>query len=104
MNDFRKYYLVRILNEYGELADGEYIMDNMIVRIKDGFLNDAADENGDTLPAIELHDGSHIEHWKEGALHCTDGPAVIDSEDGYESWFLNGIECPPPGEKKGIAE
>lgn len=46
--------------------------------------------DGSLLPAISTADSSHIEHWKNGVLHCEKEPAVIDSIDGYEEWWFNG--------------
>lgn len=92
MKDFRNYQGVRILTEEGNIANGDYILDGVTIRCKNGLLNDNVDDEGRLQPAIETHDGSHVEHWKEGRLHCDDAPAVIDTLDGYELWFFEGQE------------
>lgn len=95
MKDFRNYTSVRIITEEGSIANGDYILDGVTIRCKNGLLNDNLDENGDLQPAIETHDGSHIEHWNNGQLHCDNGPAIIDNVDNYELWFISGIEIEP---------
>ena len=79
------------------VADGDYILDGITVRTKEGYLDDALDEDGKHLPAVETHDGNHVEHWKNGVLHCEDGPAVIDLLDGIEEWWLDGKLVQPVG-------
>lgn len=95
MKDFRNFQNVRIITEEGNIADGDYIMEELIIRCRNGLLSDSTDENGDLLPAIETRDGNHLEHWKDGLLHCEDSPAIIDNIDGYERWFVNGVEYTP---------
>lgn len=95
MKDFSSYQNVRIITEEGSLANGDYILDDVIIRCKNGLLCDSTDENGDTLAAIETRDGNHLEHWRNGLLHCDTGPAIVDVVDNYEKWYINGIECPP---------
>lgn len=95
MKDFRNFQKVRIITEEGTIANGDYIMDDIIIRCKNGLLSDNYDENGNVLAAIETRDGNHLEHWKDGLLHCDTSPAVVDNTDNYELWFLNGVECPP---------
>lgn len=91
MRSFKSYQHQRILLSDRTIADGDFIIESEItVRIKNGYLNDAVGEDGSVLPAISTADGSHIEHWKDGVLHCENEPAVIDSLDGYEEWWLNG--------------
>lgn len=93
-NKFYQYQ--KIILENGDVADGDYITTTedgreFTVRCSDGFLDDVLnDETGELLPAFEMSDSSHIEHWKNGALHCEDGPAVIDVVDGREEWWENG--------------
>ena len=85
----------------GEIANGDIIIDDgMTIRCKNGYLNDAVDETGDPLPAIMSADATHVEHWKDGVLHCEDGPAVIDNVDGYEEWWLNGKQVTPQSQGK----
>ena len=91
MNTFKTYQHQRILLPDCTFADGTYVIDGDItIRVKNGFLNDGTDENGKLRPAIETSDGSHIEHWKDGVLHCETEPAVIDNIDNYEEWWLDG--------------
>ena len=72
------------------VAHGEYIVDGVAIRIKNGCLDDSVDEEGNVIPAVESETGSHIEHWRNGVLHCETGPAIIDQIDGYEEWWLDG--------------
>lgn len=107
MKSFKSYQHRRILTKEGQVASGDYIIDGeMTIRIKDGYLNDAEDADGILLPAIAAADGSHIEHWKNGVLHCETEPAVIDLTDKYEEWWLNGRQVEhqvpkPPTEQNG---
>ena len=95
MKSLKVYQHQRILTKEQKIADGDYKIDNeLIIRTKDGFLDDVITEDGITLPAIEAIDGSHIEHWKKGVLHCDFEPAVIDIIDNYEEWWHNGIQVP----------
>ncbi|MFC2330935.1 MAG: hypothetical protein ACFNKL_07730 [Treponema sp.] len=81
----------KILLSDNSIANGDYVIDGEItIRIKNGYLNDVEGDDGSLLPAISTADSSHIEHWKNGVLHCEKGPAVIDSIDGYEEWWFNG--------------
>ncbi|MCR5252576.1 MAG: hypothetical protein K6C98_02550 [Treponema sp.] len=96
MKSFKSYQHQRILLSDKTIANGDYIIDEEItVRIKDGFLNDVEGDDGSLLPAIATADGSHIEHWKEGVLHCENEPAVIDNIDNYEEWWLDGKQVLP---------
>lgn len=91
MKNYSAYQYRLITTEEGGIANGDYIIDEKVtVRIKDGYLNDSTDEDGKILPAIETSDFTHIEHWKNGVLHCENEPAVIDSLDNYEEWWVNG--------------
>lgn len=95
MKAFKVYQHQRILTTDQKLADGDYIIDDeLIIRISNGFLNDVINTDMIILPAIEAMDGSHIEHWKNGVLHCDYEPAVIDIIDNYEEWWQNGIQVP----------
>lgn len=97
MKSFKSYQHLRILTTQGTIADGDYILEGITVRIKKGFLNDSIDEEGKILPAVETHDGNHVEHWKNGVLHSEDSPAVVDNVDNYEEWYLNGTLVPAGG-------
>jgi len=77
------------------IANGDYILDGITIRAKNGYLCDLLDEEGHLLPAVETHDGNHMEHWKDGELHCQNAPAVIDILDGYEEWWSNGRQVLP---------
>ena len=93
MKTFKSYQHQRILLSDNSIANGDYIIDGEItVRIKNGYLNDVEGDDGSLLPAISTADSGHIEHWKDGVLHCEGEPAVIDNIDGYEEWWLNGKE------------
>lgn len=96
MKSFKTYQHQRILLSDNSIANGDFIVDGEVtVRIKNGFLNDVDGENGEILPAISTSDFTHIEHWKDGVLHCEKEPAVIDTIDNYEEWWLNGKQVPP---------
>ena len=95
MKSFKSYQHRRILLKEGEIADGDFIIDGMTVRIRNGLLNDATGEDGSPLPAIMTADSRHIEHWKDGVLHCDGEPAVIDAVDQYEEWWLHGRQVAP---------
>ena len=87
MKSFKRYQYRRFPTEDGAPANGDYIYPDVTIRFKDGYLNDSADEEGHVLPAIETQDGSHIEHWKNGVLHCEKEPAIVDKNDNYEEWY-----------------
>lgn len=91
MKSFKSYQHKRIVLSDYTLANGKYTIDNdFTVIIKDGFLNDEISEDGTLIPAISTSDSTHIEHWKNGVLHCETEPAIIDVLDNYEEWWLNG--------------
>ena len=96
MKNLSFYQNQRILLRDGSIANGEYLTgnenetDKVLIRIKDGYLNDAESEKGEILPAVFFMDGTHIEHWKNGVLHSDNEPAVIDTIDDYEEWWKNG--------------
>lgn len=91
MKNFSNYQYRKIITEEGTIADGDYIIsEKIIVRIKNGYLNDTTDEAGKVMPAIETMDNTHIEHWRNGLLNCDFEPAVIDFVDGYEEWWNEG--------------
>ena len=90
MKPYKVYQYQTIFTSSGEIANGTYIIDEMIIRTKDGLLNNAVGEYGETLPAIEKLDGTHSEHWKNGVLHRDDDAAVIDVIDNYCQWWKNG--------------
>ena len=90
MKSYKSCQHQRILLEDKTIAHGEYIVDSVTIRIKNGYLDDSVDEDGNAIPAVESETGSHIEHWRNGVLHCETGLAIIDQVDGYEEWWLNG--------------
>lgn len=102
MKTFKHYQHQRILLSDMVIANGDYIINEgeITVRIKNGFLNDVEGDDGSILPAISTSDGSHIEHWKNGVLHCENEPAVIDNVDNYEEWWLDGKQVPPQTPKQ----
>lgn len=95
MKDFRNFQNVRIIIEDGTIANGDYILEGVTIRCKNGYLNDNVDEEGNLQPAIETHDGGHREHWRNGCLHCENEPAIVDVYDKYEAWFFEGNEISP---------
>ena len=90
MKSYKSCQNQRILLEDKTIAHGEYIVEDVAIRIKNGYLDDSLDEEGNLIPAVESETGSHIEHWRNGVLHCETGPAIIDQIDNYEEWWLNG--------------
>ena len=101
MKSFKSYQQQRILLSDNTIANGDFIVDGEVtVRIKNGYLNDVEDDNGELLPAIQTADSTHIEHWKDGVLHCEKEPAVIDVVDNYEEWWLNGKMVEPTAKKQ----
>mgnify|MGYP003571554503 CR=1 FL=1 len=95
MKSFKSYQHQRIVLSDNTIANGDFVIEGeMTIRVKNGYLNDATDESGNILPAIETSDATHIEHWKDGVLHCEKEPAIIDNVDGYEEWWLNGKQVP----------
>lgn len=101
MKTFSEYQNARILDKNGKIANGDYLEniegeEEVILRIKNGFLNDGTDEEGRALPAIQFTDGSHIEHWRNGVLHADNIPAVVDNMDGREEWWLHGRKFDNP--------
>ena len=96
MKSFKSYQHQRILLSDNSIANGDFIIDGEVtVRVKNGYLNDVPGDDGTLLPAIATADSTHIEHWKDGVLHCETEPAIIDSIDNYEEWWLNGKQVPP---------
>ena len=96
MRSFKSYQHQRILMTDMKVADGDYIIEGeLTVRVKDGYLNDAQAPDGSVLPAISSSDGTHIEHWKNGVLHCESEPAIVDNIDNYEEWWIDGKQIPP---------
>ena len=98
MKSFKVYQYRRIILENGDLASGDYDFDDITIRTHEGYLNDAFDkEDGHVLPAVETHDGNHVEHWKNGVLHCEKEPAILDKNDNYEEWYRDGKTVPQGG-------
>ena len=97
MKSFKRYQYRRVPTEEGIPANGDYIYPDVTIRFKDGYLNDFVDEENQVLPAIETHDGSHSEHWKNGVLHCEREPAILDKNDNYEEWYRDGKPVPKGG-------
>jgi hypothetical protein len=60
-----------------------------IVRVKDGFLSNRLDSNGELLPAVETANG-HTEWWEAGLLHRRDGPAVFSDGGAWQEWWEEG--------------
>lgn len=92
MKTFSEYQNNRILNKEGKIWTGNFLDDKelFIIRVKDSLLNDEVDKDGKLLPALQSTDGSHIEHWQNGVLHAENMPAVIDTMDNREEWWLHG--------------
>lgn len=95
MKSFKSYQYLRLLTSDDIIANGDYILKDLTVRIKQGYLCDSMDEEQKNLPAVESHDGTHIEHWKDGKLHSENTPAIIDISEKYDEWWLNGKKIHP---------
>ena len=102
MKSFKRYKYRRVPTEEGLAASGDYIFPDITVRFKDGYLNDSVDEEGNVLPAVETHDGNHIEHWHIGVLHCENGPAIVDKNDNYQEWYKDGNPVPQGDDNERI--
>lgn len=98
MKTFSEYQNARILDKSGRLANGDYLENDgeVVLRIKNGLLDDGIDETGKPLPALQYTDGSHIEHWRNGVLHADNMPAVIDTLDNREEWWMHGRKYENP--------
>lgn len=101
MKALKSYQRRIIYTEEGEIANGDYIIDNILtIRVTKGYLNDVENpETGEIFPAIEdtAGQGRHIEHWKNGLLHLDNGePAVIDIDDCIQECWINGRKQEPP--------
>lgn len=97
MKSFESYQHLRLVTSEGMIANGDYILDGITIRVREGYLNDFFVKEGVCLPAIETHDGNHVEHWRKGVLHCENQPAVIDVRDNVEEWWLEGRKVLPGG-------
>lgn len=102
MQTFSDYQHLRIFDAQGNIANGDYVKEEVIIRTDNGYLNDVIDPDGNYLPAIEFLDGSHYEHWKNGVLHYENAPAVVDIVDKREEWWFNGKKLNNPIIKKEI--
>lgn len=103
MQSYKRYQNVRLLDSDRRVSHGDYVLENINVRVNDGFLNNVVRvEDGQEiiLPAIESFDGHHLEYWENGRLHRKDGPAVIDIDDKYEEWWIDGKRVPAPEERE----
>ena len=88
---FELYQKQQIFLSDGTLANGTYSIDGgFTIRVKNGYLTDGIDEDGNNLPAIYADDGSHIEHWEDGLLHCMGDNAVIDKAVPFTEFWLYG--------------
>lgn len=96
MKSFKSYQHQKIILSDNTIANGDYQIDNITIRIENGYLNDVIGEDGEILPAIATSDSTHIEHWKNGVLHSDKEPAVIDRVDNYEEWWVEGTQIQPP--------
>lgn len=101
MKSFSNYQKCRIFTDENEIANGDFVLRGITIRVSHGMLNDVVDDEKGLLPAVETHDGNHIEHWKNGLLHCETGPAIIDVIDNREEWWFEGnlVEPISRGEK-----
>lgn len=99
MKSNKFYQHQKIITVEGNIANGQYELkdDNGNVsayfHCSNGYLTDSISEDGTIVePAFYDVNETHIEHWKNGVLHCEDGPAVIDLIDDYEEWWYEGKE------------
>lgn len=98
MKTFSEYQNQKLLNKDGKIWTGNFLDEQglFIIRVKDSLLNDEIDENGNILPALQTTDGTHIEHWQNGVLHADNIPAVVDTLDNREEWWMHGRKYENP--------
>jgi hypothetical protein len=77
------------MSEGMKIADGDYLIEEVILRFKDGQLHGGTDVNGGARAAVEFPD-THHEYWEGGVLHRADGPAVITDWGNWEEWWSRG--------------
>jgi len=87
---FLKFLGITIKNKKtGEVCNGLLTIDDTILHIKDGLLDNYAGTNGEPGPAVE-YAGSHFEWWQNGLLHRIGGPAVISEHGDWEEFWIHG--------------
>lgn len=95
-SQFKKYINSKVILKDGKPANGIYIISSYILNFVKGYLSDQQTQSGKILkPAVYSSDNKYTEHWKDGFLHCENGPAVIDGTNHYEEWWLNGKQIEP---------
>lgn len=59
------------------------------------FANGLLDDDG-AIPAVQCEDG-HFERYRDGKLHCEDGPAIssIRRGDEYAEYYVQGLKMMP---------
>jgi hypothetical protein len=73
----------------GEAMQGEYAIENTIMRFEKGLLHGGKDVYGDEQPAIEIPNG-HVEWWDHGEIHRDGAPAIITQYGEWEEWWSHG--------------
>jgi hypothetical protein len=68
---------------------GEYLVGDVVLRFKNGFLDGGENIAGEPMPAIDLPNG-HNEWWKEGMIHRDDGPAITTNWGSWEEYWDQG--------------
>jgi hypothetical protein len=86
---FLKYADKTFGNSDNASMNGEYLIDNVIVRFKNGFLHGGTDFVSEPQPAVILPD-NHTEWWDMGRLHRNDGPAVVSKFGDWEEFWTHG--------------
>lgn len=95
-SQFKKYVNQKVILKDGKPANGIYIISSFILNFEKGYLSDQQTQHGKILkPAVYSSDNKYTEHWKDGILHCENGPAIINGFKHYEEWWLNGKQIKP---------
>lgn len=75
---------------------GIFTITGYILNFEKGYLSDQKIQSGKIIkPAVYSSDNKYTEHWKDGVLHCENGPAVINGFKHYEEWWINGKQIEP---------
>lgn len=93
---FKEYVNYKFTLKDGKPANGIHIISNYFLNFENGYLSDQQNQYGKILkPAVYSTSNKYTEHWKDGVLHCDNGPAVINGLKHYEEWWNNGKQIKP---------
>lgn len=95
-SQFQKYVNYKVILKEGKPANGIFTIAGYILNFEKGYLSDQKTQSGKIIkPAVYSSDNKYTEHWKDGVLHCENGPAVINGFKHYEEWWINGKQIEP---------